>query len=66
MKASAEFGWYNRNCAINPYLIEGKKTVTLELVDSSRDAARCNFRTGLWFQSAMAAPLAASGRDCRR
>ena len=29
MKASAEFGWYNRNCAINPYLIEGKKTVSL-------------------------------------
>src|SRR5208282_2926497 len=31
MQASAEFGWYNRNCAINPYLIEGKKTVSLEL-----------------------------------
>jgi len=33
MQASAEFGWYNRNCAINPYLIEGKKTVSLELVE---------------------------------
>jgi threonine synthase len=33
MAAAAEFGWYNRNCAINPYLIEGKKTVTLELVE---------------------------------
>jgi threonine synthase len=33
MKASAEYGWYNRNCAINPYLIEGKKTVSLELVE---------------------------------
>jgi threonine synthase len=33
MQASAEFGWYNRNCAINPYLIEGKKTVTLELIE---------------------------------
>ena len=33
MKASAEFGWYNRNCAINPYLIEGKKTVALELIE---------------------------------
>jgi threonine synthase len=31
MQSSAEFGWYNRNCAINPYLIEGKKTVSLEL-----------------------------------
>jgi threonine synthase len=27
------FGWYNRNCAINPYLIEGKKTVGLEIAD---------------------------------
>jgi threonine synthase len=33
MRASAEFGWYNRNCAINPYLIEGKKTVSLELAE---------------------------------
>jgi threonine synthase len=24
------WGWYNRNCAINPYLIEGKKTAGLE------------------------------------
>ncbi len=24
------WGWYNRNCAINPYLVEGKKTVGLE------------------------------------
>ena len=36
MEAAAEFGWYNRNCAINPYLIEGKKTVSLELVDQLR------------------------------
>jgi threonine synthase len=33
MQACAEFSWYNRNCAINPYLIEGKKTVSLELVE---------------------------------
>jgi threonine synthase len=33
MQASAEFGWYNRNCAVNPYLIEGKKTVSLELAE---------------------------------
>ena len=25
------FGWYNRNCAINPYLVEGKKTCGLEI-----------------------------------
>ncbi|HVJ06634.1 MAG TPA: threonine synthase [Candidatus Saccharimonadales bacterium] len=33
MQAAGEFGWYNRNCAINPYLIEGKKTVSLELAE---------------------------------
>lgn len=27
----AEHGWYNRNCAINPVLVEGKKTCGLEL-----------------------------------
>src|SRR5659263_564282 len=27
--AVEEFGWYNRNCAINPYLVEGKKTCGL-------------------------------------
>jgi threonine synthase len=29
--ACAKYGWYNRNCAVNPYLVEGKKTVGLEL-----------------------------------
>ncbi|GAB4316776.1 MAG: threonine synthase [Candidatus Sumerlaeia bacterium] len=33
MKCVEEFGWYNRNCAINPYLVEGKKTVSLELCE---------------------------------
>jgi threonine synthase len=27
------YGWYNRNCAINPYLVEGKKTVGLEICE---------------------------------
>ena len=27
------WGWYNRNAAINPYLLEGKKTVTLEILE---------------------------------
>jgi threonine synthase len=27
------WGWYNRNCAINPYLIEGKKTVGFEIAE---------------------------------
>ena len=32
-KAADEFGWYNRSCAINPYLVEGKKTVAYELAE---------------------------------
>lgn len=32
-KASDEFGWYNRSCAINPYLIEGKKTISYEICE---------------------------------
>ncbi len=27
------WGWYNRNCAINPYLVEGKKTCALEIAE---------------------------------
>src|SRR3990170_4259865 len=30
-----EFGWYNRNCAINPVLVEGKKTAGLEIAEQS-------------------------------
>ena len=25
------YGWYDRNCAVNPYLVEGKKTCGLEI-----------------------------------
>jgi threonine synthase len=28
-----KWGWYNRNCAINPYLVEGKKTAGLEIAE---------------------------------
>ena len=28
-----KWGWYNRNAAVNPYLLEGKKTVTLEILE---------------------------------
>jgi threonine synthase len=28
-----KWGWYNRNCAINPYLVEGKKTCALEIYE---------------------------------
>jgi len=32
-EACKRWGWYNRNCAINPYLIEGKKTVGFEIAE---------------------------------
>jgi threonine synthase len=38
-KACREFGWYNRNCAINPVLVEGKKTGGLEIAEQCRDLA---------------------------
>ena len=31
--AISRWGWYNRNAAINPYLSEGKKTVSLEIME---------------------------------
>jgi threonine synthase len=31
--ACKRFGWYNRNCAINPVLVEGKKTCGLEIAE---------------------------------
>ncbi len=31
MEACAEFGWYNRNTALNPFTQEGKKTLALEI-----------------------------------
>jgi threonine synthase len=33
LKATEEFGWYNRNTAFNPLTIEGKKTVAFELIE---------------------------------
>mgnify|MGYP001766146789 CR=1 FL=1 len=41
-KAIEHYGWYNRNAAINPYLIEGKKTVALEI------AEQLNFKVTDW------------------
>jgi len=32
-EVSDRAGWLNRNCAINPYLVEGKKTAGLELAE---------------------------------
>jgi len=33
MQACERYGWYNRNCAINAYLVEGKKTCGLEIAE---------------------------------
>ncbi len=35
-QAINRWGWYNRNAALNPYLVEGKKTVSLEIAEQSR------------------------------
>jgi threonine synthase len=32
-EAIDHWGWYNRNAAINPYLMEGKKTVSFEIAE---------------------------------
>lgn len=33
LQASAEYGWYSRNTAYNPFLSEGKKTAALEICE---------------------------------
>jgi threonine synthase len=35
-EAIDRYGWYNRNCAINPYLVEGKKTCGMEIAEQLR------------------------------
>jgi len=37
LRAIDRFGWYNRNCAINPYLVEGKKTGGMEIAEQCQD-----------------------------
>lgn len=32
-EAIKKYGWYNRNAAINPFMVEGKKTVALEICE---------------------------------
>jgi threonine synthase len=33
LEAAAEYGWYNRNTAYNPYMSEGKKTASYEICE---------------------------------
>ena len=33
--AGARNGWYSRNCALNPFLVEGKKTCAFEIVEAT-------------------------------
>ncbi len=39
LEATQKFGWYNRNTAFNPYMVEGKKTVALEIAEQMKFAA---------------------------
>jgi threonine synthase len=36
-EACAEFNWYNRSSGTNPFLVEGKKTAGLEIIDQCKD-----------------------------
>ena len=36
LEVTDEFGWYNRNAAINPFQVEGKRTVGHELAEQTR------------------------------
>ncbi|WP_435335936.1 threonine synthase [Haloarchaeobius sp. TZWWS8] len=36
LEVTQEYGWYNRNAAINPFQIEGKRTVGHELAEQTR------------------------------
>ena len=39
VEACNEFGWYNRNTGYNPYMSEGKKTVSFEIAEQLTDHA---------------------------
>ncbi|MEZ4636651.1 MAG: threonine synthase [Caldilineaceae bacterium] len=38
VSACKEFGWYNRNTGYNPYMTEGKKTVSFEIAEQLGEA----------------------------
>ncbi|OYR58306.1 threonine synthase [Halorubrum halodurans] len=37
MAVTERFGWYNRNAAVNPFQVEGKRTVGHELAEQTRE-----------------------------
>jgi len=44
LQAAKEYGWYNRNTGYNPYMSEGKKTVSYEICEQLNwDAPDCIF-----------------------
>ncbi len=45
MAACAEFGWYNRNTGYNPYMTEGKKTVSFEIALQLAQLSSSNHHT---------------------
>ena len=57
-QACERFGWYNRNAAINPYLVEGKKTGGLEVAEQWPMIRRSGFPP--------ASATAARSRACTR
>jgi len=39
LRSAEEYGWFNRNRAVNPYLVEGVKTVAFEIAEQMHWAA---------------------------
>ena len=45
VSACKEFGWYNRNTGYNPYMTEGKKTVSFEIAAQLAESSDSSTRT---------------------
>ncbi|MYH63973.1 MAG: threonine synthase [Caldilineaceae bacterium SB0675_bin_29] len=54
VRACDEFGWYNRNTGYNPFMTEGKKTVSFEI---ATQLAEANARDGLKGSEGHSRPL---------
>ena len=46
VRACEEFGWYNRNTGYNPFMTEGKKTVSFEIAAQLAEAEDSYSRKG--------------------